>query len=103
MRGRAALAGLLGLIGGAAAGLLLAMLFVYLWFDVFRLPPLNDDPKPGIAMLGGIVPIAMGIGGIAAAAGMVRRTRAGRPVRNWVIAFVLTIALVLAGLGLIVS
>ncbi len=103
MRGRALLAGLLGLLGGAAGGLLLAMLVVYLWFEVFHLPPIDDDPKPGIAMLGGIVPIAVGIGSLAGAIGMVRRVRSGRDVRRWSMAFAVTIAVVLVGLALIVS
>lgn len=103
MRGRAALAGLLGFVGGAAVGLLLAMLIAYLWFDVFHFPAVDDDPKPGIALLGGLVPISTGIGGVAGALGMVRRVRTGEGVRLWTIAFALAIAAVAIGLALVVS
>lgn len=102
--GRQALwAGLLGFVGGAALGLLLAMLVAYAWFDVFHLPSPSDDPKPGIALLGGLVPISVAVGCVAGAVGMVRRARAGRPIRLWATIFSLAIATVLIGLAVIVS
>ena len=101
--GRAVLPGLLGLIGGAAAGLLLAMLLVYLWFAVLHLPPLSNDPKPGIAMLGWVVPIWMVTGGISGATDMVRRVRAGRRLGAWAWVFGLSIVAVMVSLGVIIS
>ncbi len=103
MRGRAAGAGVAGLIGGATLGLLLALAFVYLWFTVLKLPAFNDDPKPGITMLGGIVPISMAIGALAGAVGMVRRAQAGRPLRIWVAIFAAALVVALVGLGMIVG
>lgn len=100
---RALWAGLLGFVGGAAIGLLLAMLVAYAWFDVFHLPAPNDDPKPGIALLGGLVPIAMTIGCVSGAIGMVRRVRTGRPIRLPATVFALAVATVLVGLAVIVS
>jgi len=103
MGSRATLAGLIGFVGGAAIGLLLAMLFVYAWFDIFHLPSPNDDPKPGIALLGGIVPIAMAAGGMSSAIGMVRRSRAGRSTRLWYAIFGVALLIVVVGLAAVVS
>ena len=103
MTGRAVLAGTAGLVGGAALGLLAALLFVHLWHNVLRLPPLNDDPKPGIAMLGGVVPISTGLGALLGTMAMVRRARRGEPLRRWMILFALALAITLAGLVAIIS
>ncbi|QNE31715.1 hypothetical protein F1C10_07060 [Sphingomonas sp. NBWT7] len=103
MRRRAVLAGLLGLVGGAAAGLLAAMLLVYLWFDVFHLPAMNDDPKPGIAMLGYAVPILAGLGAAGGATLMVRRVRTARATNFWAAAFAVAILVVVLALFLIVN
>ncbi|WP_085810445.1 hypothetical protein [Sphingomonas sp. TZW2008] len=100
---RAALAGLLGFVGGAAAGLLAAMLLVYLWFDVFHLPAMNDDPKPGIAMLGYAVPIMAGLGAVGGATLMVRRARSARATTLWAAAFGIAILVVVLALFLIVN
>lgn len=103
MAGRAVLAGTAGLVGGAALGLLAALLFVHLWHNVLRLPPLNDDPKPGIAMLGGVVPISMALGALLGTIGMVRRVRRGQSLRPWLILFGIALAVTLAGLIAIIS
>jgi hypothetical protein len=103
MRGRLAGAGIAGLIGGATLGLLLALAFVYLWFTVLKLPTFNDDPKPGITMLGGIVPISMAAGALVGAVGMVRRAQAGHPLRAWLVAFAGALVIALAGLAMIIA
>ena len=103
MRGRAALAGAAGLLGGAALGPLAALAFVYLWHNVLSLPPLSDDPKPGITMLGGVVPIATIAGAMAGAADMIRRARQGKALRGRIMVFAAALALILAGLIAIIS
>ncbi|MDF2493098.1 MAG: hypothetical protein K0S66_32 [Sphingomonas sp.] len=103
MSGRAVLAGAAGLIGGAAIGLLVALAFVHLWHNVLGLPPLNDDPKPGIAMLGGVVPISMGTGALLGTAGMVRRARREQSLRLWLVVFAVALAVILAGLAAIIA
>lgn len=103
MTGRAVLVGTAGLVGGAALGLLAELLFVHLWHNVLRLPPLNDDPKPGIAMLGGVVPISIGLGALLGTSGMVRRARRGQSLRAWLILFALAVVVTLAGLVAIIA
>ena len=80
-----------------------ALAFVYLWHNVLSLPPLSDDPKPGIAMLGGVVPIATTAGAMAGAAGMIRRARQGKSLRKQMMVFAAALVLILAGLIAIVS
>ncbi len=101
--GRAAAAAVLGIVGGVLLGLLAAMLVVWVWFDVLHLPPPNDEPKPGLEVLGLTAPVLMGLGGIGGAWVMVRRVRAGRRLGAWGWVFGLTIVLVAAWLGVIVS
>jgi hypothetical protein len=103
IRGRVAGAGIAGLIGGATLGLLIALAFVYLWFAVLKLPAFNDDPKPGIAVLGGVVPISIGLGALAGSIGMVRRAKAARPLRLWLVIFATALAIALVGLGMVVA
>ncbi|ONF96280.1 hypothetical protein [Sphingomonas jeddahensis] len=103
MRGRVALAGLTGLVGGATLELLLALAFVYLWFTVLKLPAFNGDPKPGITMLGGVVPISTALGALVGAVGVVRRAKAGHPLRAWLATFAGALVVALAGLAMIVA
>lgn len=103
MAGRATLAGVAGLIGGTALGLLAALAFVHLWHNVLKLPPLNDNPKPGIVMLGGIVPISMAAGAMLGVLGMVRRAQRGQSLRAWMLIFAAAVATTLAGLVVIIS
>ena len=83
MWARAALAGLFGLVGGAALVVLAAIVIVTFWFDVYHLTVLDDGARPGLIRLVPMLPSALAVGALAGATVMAWRTSTGRSTHRW--------------------
>jgi hypothetical protein len=103
MWARAALAGLFGLVGGAALVVLAAILIVTFWFDVYHLTLLDDGARPGLIRLVPMLPSALAVGALAGATVMAWRTSTGRSTHRWSLVLAAALLLDLAWLGLLVS